>query len=320
MASNKKLFNEPKSSSDQLKNLDRLLNFSLAIGLFSLFSFFLPYTYIKIPLYSNLIKCFYIFDIIQIFSALLLFILVIHLGFIDYSISIFLKIKGYIQKKRTQKRNPTIIRGRDIILIIFFILIFVIEVNYGNDFAEIAFARKNIQTNIQEPSITAFFKQKVENNLENNSAPSGFVFRQWIILLLALYIFNLNNIKKHIKMIKIGKIQFSPLKIFFYFSFVYVCLARVIRQTHTITDVAAAVCLGTIVFFLIFFVKFIIFKEKIKKNIVDSYVGFSISSFVVFLVISKKPAFWIYVIFVFIVIITLLYTLCKFDKGGKTWR
>lgn len=317
MASNNRLFNKPKSSSYQLKNLDGLINFSLIIGLISLFSFFLPYTYIKIPLYSNLIKFFYIFDIIQVSSALLLFMLMIHWGLIDYSISIFLKIKGYIQKKRIQNRNPTIIRGRDIILIIFFILILVIEINYGNNFAEIAFARKNIQTNIQEPFITAFFKQKVENSLENNSAPSGFVFRQWIILLLALYILSLNNIKKRIKMIKIGKIQFSPLKTFFYFSFVYVCLARVIRQTHTIADVATAVCLGTIVFFLIFFAKFIIFKEKIKKNIVDSYVGFSISSFVVLLIVSKKPTFWIYVIFIFIVIIALLYTLCKFDKESK---
>ena len=191
---------------------------------------------------------------------------------------------------------------------------------WGNNFAVAAFARQNFRTDIQEPSITAFFKQDVDNHLEINSAPSGFAFRQWIILLLALYILNWNKVKENIEMEKFGRIQFVILKGFFYFSFVYVCLARIIRQTHTITDIAAAVCLGTIIFFLVIFTNFTIFKEKIKKTIVDSYIGFSMGSFVVFLVISKKPIFWIYVMFGFVVIITLLYAFCEFDKEGKAWN
>lgn len=280
----------------------RLMDFSLVVGLASLFSLFLPWAHKKIPLYSSLINVFYIFDLIQVFSVIVLCIIVI----------------------RTMQKSSTIIRSvrnsKEIILVISLILILAVEMWYGNNFAVMAFARKNFQTDIHETTITAFFKQKVENGLENTSTPSGFVFRQWIILLLALYILNLNNIKKSIKIIKIYKIQFAPLRVFFYFSFVYVCLARVIRQAHTITDIATAVCLGNIVFFLIIFANFAIFKEKIQKTIVDSYIGFSIGSFIVFLVISEKPIFWIYTIFGFAAIIILIYKFCEFDKGGKTWN
>lgn len=212
-------------------------------------------------------KIFYLFDILQLLSFIILLIMIWQFLYI---------------------------RKRTILLIILILLVFAgLELYWGNSFAEKFFSHPAVKPEFfEEPFLFNFVKSKIatlDSGVANNSSPSGFAFRQWFITLLALSLLIRNN-KRPKK--KRGWSKF--LTIFFITSFVYVALARVLRQQHTPLDVAIAMCLGSAVFFLSMFIVDAIFRIKIDKELYHFHLTSVIVLLIIFMTISYNPFLWIW--------------------------
>jgi len=224
-------------------------------------------------------KIFYFFDILQLLSFIILVIMIWR----------FLHIR-----KRT-------------ILVIILILFIGLELYWGNSFAEKFFSHPAVKPEFfEEPFLFNFVKSKIatlDSGVANNSSPSGFAFRQWIVTLLSLSLLVRNN-----KRLKKKKGWSKFLTIFFITSFVYVALARILRQQHTPVDVAIAMCLGTAVLFLSIFISDAIFRIKIDKELYHFYLTFVIVSLIIFMTISYDPFLWIWTS---LPVITIMGVLCR---------
>jgi len=197
-----------------------------------------------------------------------------------------------------------------IVVVALSLLLFGLELYYGNFFAERSFAHLAIQPEIfEEPYPLNVLSSKytsINLDLENNSSPSGFALRQWVITLAALSL-----LFKHRETTKKKRDWSKGLKIFFVSSFVYVALARVFRQAHVPLNIAIGICLGTVVTFLCIFIISAISQTKIDKKFYHFYVAFAIVSLILFMSISNNPFFWIWALLSFIIIVGVL---CKSQR------
>lgn len=305
------------------KDINDLLDFSVLISSIGLIFIFFPISHKGLRFSSTLFKLIFSgYHYIQGLSFLLLFFMLYRYGLID-----FFKLKLPIifkKKSKESKRIMSSFKKKHAILIfwLFFAISLLIacEVLYGNNFGEWAFARANIETSNKDPKIIEIWKDKIEGNLEKNSTPSGFVLRQWLILLFSLYILGRNKIHEEIKIECFGKGTYILFKGFFMLSFVYILLARLILEQHTLVDIVVAISLGTIIYFLTVFITAIIFKKNIGKSLLNRFTIFCIYSFLMFLIISKNPITFLYMgsFFIFI-IIPALYKFSRDDWGTDAW-
>ena len=224
-------------------------------------------------------KIFYLFDILQLLSFIILSIMIWQ----------FLHIR------------------KGTILLITLILFLGLELYWGNSFAEKFFSHPAVKPEFfEEPFLFNFVKSKIgtlDSGVANNSSPSGFAFRQWIVTLLALSFLVRNN-----KRPKKKRDWSKFLTIFFITSFVYVALARILRQQHTPLDVAIAMCLGTAVFFLSMFIVDAIFRIKIDKELYHFHLTSVIVLLIILMTISYNPFLWIWTS---LPVITIMGVLCR---------
>lgn len=305
------------------KNINDLLDFSILISSIGLMFIFLPISHKGLRFLSASLKIFFSgYHYFQGLSFLLLLYILIRFGLIE-----FIKIKLLTILKKKPKKTKHIMdsfKKKQVVLVfcLFIIISSVIGCDFlrGNYFAKWAFARENIETPTKDPEIIETLKDIFENNLENNSTPSGFVLRQWLILLFSLYILGRKKIHEEIKVKYFGKGTYVLFKGFFIFSFVYILLARLILEQHTLVDIVVAISLGTIIYFLVVFIIAIIFKKNIGKSLLNRFTIFCAYSFLMFLIISKNPIIFLYMgsIFIF-VIIPALYIFSRDDWGTDAW-
>lgn len=305
------------------KDIDGLLDFSVIVSSIGLMLIFIPISHNGLRFSSTSFKYFFSwFHFIQGLSFLLLFFMWYKFGLTEF---FKLKVQSSFKKKTKEtKKIMGLLEKKNVILIfwLFFVISILIacESRYGNNFGEWAFARTNIETSTKDPKIIETLKGKVERNLENNSTPSGFVLRQWIILLFSLYLLRRNKIHEEIKGEYFSKRTSIVFKCFFILSFIYILLARLILEQHTLVDVVVAISLGTIIYFLAVFIIAIIVKKNIEKSLLNRFTIFCIYSFLIFLIISKNPITFSYMgpIIIFI-IIPLLYKFSKDDWETDSW-
>lgn len=301
------------------KDINGLLDFSILISSIGLMLIFIPVSHNGLRFSSTSFKYFFSwFYLIQGLSFLLLFFIWYKFGLIEF---FKLKVQSSFKKKTKEaKKNMSLFEKKNVILIfcLFFVisLLITFDIFYGNNFGEWAFKRNNVETFSEDPKLIENWKDKIEGNLENNSTPSGFVFRQWLILLFSLYILRRNKTHEKIKEEYFNKLTSIIFKCIFMLSFVYVSLARLILEQHTLVDIFVAISLGTIIYFLAVFIIAIIFKKNIEKSLLSRFTIFCICSFLVFLIISKNPITFLYMGSIFnFIIIPLLY---KFSRDD--WR
>ncbi|GAJ01998.1 unnamed protein product, partial [marine sediment metagenome] len=202
------------------KSINDLLDFSVSISSIGLMFVFLPISHRSLRFLSTSLKLFFFgYHYIQGLSFLLLFFMLIRFGLIE-----FLKIKLLTILKRKPKKAIQIMdsfKKKQVVLVfcLFIVISTLIGCEFfrGNNFGEWAFARENIETSTKDPGIIETLKVMVENSLENNSTPSGFVLRQWLILLFSLYILGREKLHEEIKVKYLGKGTYILCKSFFIF-------------------------------------------------------------------------------------------------------
>jgi len=305
------------------KDINELLDFSILVSSIGLMLIFFPISHKGIIFFPTSFKfIFWGFPFIQGLSFFLLLFMLCKFGFIDF---IKLKFHSFFNKEtKKEKRNMSLFKKKHVILL--FCLFFVIssliacEILYGNNFGEWAFARTNIKTSTKLPNIIESWKDKVAGNLKNNSTPSGFVLRQWLILLFSLNILKRNKIHDGSKGKYFSNRVSITFKLIFMFSFVYVLLSRLFLEQHTLVDIVVAISLGTIIYFLVVFIIAIIVKKNIEKTLLNRFSIFCIYSLLIFLIISKNPITFFYMgpIIIF-AIIPLLYIFSRDDWGTDSW-
>lgn len=309
------------------KDLSDLLDFSILVSSIGLMLIFFPIAHIGIEFFPDSFIDFFSYSyIIQIYSFGLLIFILIRFELIEF---IKLELPIFFKKKEDKKQIINSFKKKHIVLMfcLFFVISSVIfcESIYGNIFAEWAFAREKVETSFKDSNLIENFIKINEVDLKNNSTPSGFALRQWMILLFSLYILNRNQIYKGIKYEGIKREYFRKssthaLKLFFYSVFVYVLLGRLALRQNTLVDIAVAISLGTIIYFFLVFVIARIFEKNIEKSLLDRFTIFCIYSFSVFTIISKNPIAFICIGVPFIfVAIPLLYQISKDDWGKEAW-
>jgi len=304
------------------KDLAKLLDFSILVSSITLMLIFFPIAHISIEFFpDSFVDIFSYVYFIQIISFFVLACILVRFGLIEF---IKIKLPIFFKKNEDKKKIMDSFKKKHIILIffLFFVISLVIlcEILYGNNFGEWAFARERVERSFTDANPINYLKTIIEGDLKNNSTPSGFVLRQWIILLFSLYILNRNRIKKGITGEYFSKLSTKLFKLFFYISFALVSLGRLILRQHTLVDIIVAISLGTIIYFFVVFVIARIFKKNIGRSLLNRFTIFCIYSFSIFIIISKNPITFLYigVLFIFIVI-PLLYLISKDDWGKEAW-
>lgn len=328
--------NKEKPKKDYPGDLVFLLNFSSIICTICLILFFFSFSHRILEFPNIMIKIFKYYTILQIFSILYLILIMVRFGLMDFfkmaskrfKFLFFIpKILDYIQT--ILLRKSVYIRKYDnedktlkAIYILFTILITVISINYfiGYKFGDWAFAREVIKQNENGIGLQIIKKFMWDSSLDNTGIPSLSLMAQWNILLFAIYTLRRNKIHDMIKGAFFRKNDVKIFMFFYYFSFFYVLIARIVMEEHLLVDLLVSICLGTITYFLGVFMLAIIYKRNIPRVLLLRFTVLCIACFSIFLLVSRKPLIWAIIFLIFICIIfPLLNYFCREDWGDKAW-
>ena len=312
-----------------------LLNFSSTICTVCLILFFFPFSHKILEFPDIMIEIFKYYIIIQVLSIIYLFLIMVKFGVIDFLkvaskrfkfLSFITNILDYIQKIFKIKSGCTCKDdNKDEILqsfyILFTVLIIVILMGsvLGYRFGNWAFAREAIMQN-GNGVLSSELKNPMGGFLENTGIPSLSLMIQWYVLLFATYVLRRNKIHDMIEGAFFRKNDINKFKLFYYFSFFYVLIARIVMQEHLLVDILVSICLGTITYFLVVFLLAIIYKRNIPRVLLLRFTVLCIACFSIFLLISRKPLIWASIFLIFVcVIFPLLNYFCREGWGDKSW-
>jgi len=255
-----------------------LFNWSLLISVVSLlllspFSEALPI----MPWFAQIV---YYFDLVQLLSFLVTLVLL---------------------SKWIKTLKPTSITA-PILVAFIVVLLFAFETKFvGDSFGVNFFGFEKPVSPFEEPLITKWIKQ-FETGSPYNSAPSDFVIRQWIILLMGCFAAGQPQLRFK------GK---TTLKIFLSISVIYVVFGRLFRLAHTPIDVAISIVLATFMFWSTILLIAIVTGVPIDVDIKSRYSILCLLSIAFFMLVSNNPVAWVYLIFAFPLIVWTIVRLAE---------
>lgn len=190
----------------------------------------------------------------------------------------------------------------DIVLsVAILVLLYFAEVYFDDLFAELMFGIPSIQNPLSESFFTGLFKSFFKlKTLPLSSAPSGFVFRQSLIVLTGLFILESKNLTLRWGKLKRDahkQLTLNPIfEIGLIASLIYISFARIARLVHTPLDIAIGLALGTLVFWVGVYILTFTFNIEIEERYKTTYTLTIFILAMIPLFLSQKPDLWMILI------------------------